>query len=98
MQNINEKLTKFTLKYRNGKENVQLMHINVKQNMSQKWSKMQEKNIFQCIKYVYDAIHNFMNILKMLKKTYSKSKAKIHEKWLNLNKIPHLNSLKLHKH
>ena len=68
MQKINEKLTKFTLKYRNGKENVQLMHINVKQNMSQKWIKMQEKTIFQCIKYVYNVIHNFMNILKMLKK------------------------------
>ena len=68
MQNINEKLTKFTLKYRNGKENVQLMHINVKQSMSQKWIKMQEKTIFQCIKYVYNVIHNFMNILKMLKK------------------------------
>ena len=76
MQKINEKLTKFTLKYRNGKENVQLMHIKVKQNMSQKWIKMQEKTIFQCIKYVYNVIHNFMNILKMLKKTYSKSKAK----------------------
>jgi len=68
VQKINEKLTKFTLKYRNGKENVQLMHINVKQNMSQKWIKMQEKTIFQCIKYVYNVIHNFMNILKMLKK------------------------------
>ena len=44
--------------------------------MSQKRIEMQQKTIFQCIKYVYNVIHNFMNILKMLKKTYSKSKAK----------------------
>ena len=49
MQKINEKLTKFTLKYINGKENVQLMHIKVKQNMSQKWIKIQEKIYFNVL-------------------------------------------------